>query len=765
MSEPIYLDTETCGFAGPMVLLQYAIGDEEIVLHEVWNETVSSTLALIERIVTHPGGVVGFNLAFDWFQLCKMYTMLSLVDDKEAYPDEIVDQLAELEPEARDGTCLKPVKAMDLMLHARKGPYQSMMRRDEIRIRRVPTALAWHLTQELEKRVTLKDIYFAKRKNKWAPKWSVYDITDADGDIITDFKDVILNFAPSSSLKTIAADALGLQSDTMLLFTDIEIDSKFYPVELGYAPFAKAIGTRQNWKGAWPEVIEQHIRHWQSHTYARKYARNDVDITRRLYKHFGSPEMGDDDSELACMVAAVRWKGFKLDIDGLKRLRQSALAKKKAYPTAPGPARIYINEALSVTEMTVMQGSTKKVLLEELAKMDKTDCPDCCDKPLGVVCEKCNSTGLIVHPAAERARQVLDAREAGKELELYDKLLVAGRFHASFIVIGTKSSRMAGTDQLNAQGIKRTKDVRRCFPLAFEGYQLCGGDFAGFEVVLADAAYNDPDLRNDLLSGKKIHALFGQFLFPDFNYDQIVASAGTDNDMYNPSKSGVFALIYGGDHNTLHSRLGVPVEVAQAAYDRFVGKYKQVGEARKEIFTKFCSMTQPLGQGSKVIWADPVEYIESMFGFRRYFTVENMICKALFDLAENPPKYWKDIKLKVVRRDRDQLVSGATQSALFGAAFGLQSNNMRAAANHVIQSSGAQITKSVQRKIWDIQPAGIHPWIVQPMNVHDELMVPTDPAYIDKVAQVVHDSVEEYRPKVPLIKIEWEKHMKSWADK
>ena len=59
---------------------------------------------------------------------------------------------------------------------------------------------------------------------------------------------------------------------------------------------------------------------------------------------------------------------------------------------------------------------------------------------------------------------------------------------------------MSGTGGgLNAQGIKRDKEVREKFPLAWPGYILCGGDFAGFEVVLAEAAYNCPDLRRDLL--------------------------------------------------------------------------------------------------------------------------------------------------------------------------------------------------------------------------------------------------------------------------
>ena len=110
---------------------------------------------------------------------------------------------------------------------------------------------------------------------------------------------------------------------------------------------------------------------------------------------------------------------------------------------------------------------------------------------------------------------------AAKEVELYQKLILAGKFHASFNVIGALSSRMSGADGLNAQGIKHTKEVRKQFPLAWEDtanfgeliqYVLCGGDFDAFEVTIADAVCDDEALRAELKQGKKIHALFGKGL-------------------------------------------------------------------------------------------------------------------------------------------------------------------------------------------------------------------------------------------------------------
>ena len=176
-------------------------------------------------------------------------------------------------------------------------------------------------------------------------------------------------------------------------------------------------------------------------------------------------------------------------------------------------------------------------------------------------------------------------------------------------------------------------------------------------------------------------------------------------------------------------------------------------------------MKQPGGIGSAVIWADPADHIETFLGFRRYFTLENRICKALFDLARKPPQSWKECRIKVVRRDRVQTAGGAVASALYGAAFQMQAANMRAAANHEIQSPGAEITKAVQRKLWDLQPAGIHELRIGIMNVHDELTVVTKRDLGDEIVNRVRTVVESFRPQVPLIGMDWNPVMANWAEK
>jgi hypothetical protein len=345
-----------------------------------------------------------------------------------------------------------------------------------------------------------------------------------------------------------------------------------------------------------------------------------------------------------------------------------------------------------------------------------------------------------------------------------------------------------GETGLNSQGIKRAKVIREGFTLADPGDIVCGGDYVSFQVTIADAVYNDNKLREDLqktrtcidclgegceecdgtgTTSTKIHGLMGTFLFPPMTYDEILASKDLPNelDRYTRSKNGVFGLLFGGTEYTLANRVGVSEEEAIAAYKRWTSRYKEWGKERQRIFDSFCSMRQPKGIGTKVEWHDAADYIESLFGFRRFFNLENRICKALFDLATDPPKEWLGLNIRVTRREREQSVSGAVRSSLYAAAFAVQAANMRAAGNHVIQATEADITKRLQAKIWDLQPAGINEWLVRPFQSHDEIITTTIPGYPKKIRSIVNNFVKEMSEIIPLIKIDWSDSISSWAEK
>jgi len=855
----VFIDSETCGLHSIMVLWQFAIDDGPIYLYHIWKEPVWKTLELFEMLMELD--YIGFNLSFDHFHVAKIYTIWKLLPS-DWIPEEHIEEIAvKYEYAGQDGPCIKPKRACDLMLWSRKGKFQTAMSRSDIRIRRVPTVLAYALARELEQRIEFPGICFAKSKDPYGPRWKVFDRIDNDGNMDAYFKDVCLRFNPAGGLKYLAEYALGWQPKYH--FKDVEVDRRKSPPDkrLGFIPTALGMapsGADDSWTiydkkkkargNAWPYWLEHHIDHWYTNENAQEYAYDDIVYTRALCRYFDNPEPGDDDSELACMVGAVRWHGFEINETGIQKLYADAWHKLQASPiniNRPSEVRAYITECMDEMEALVLEQSTKKAVLQDISKdcfteeEHNTECTRCSGtgNAHDTKCLRCDGKGRIDasgktefdesggikvgnHPAAQRARQILDIKTAAKEVELYQKLLYAKKFHPDFNVIGTLSTRMSGGSGLNAQGIKHDKSVRAMFPLKWDGMVLSGGDFDSFEVVLAAAVYKDKDLFNaltnkvdckDCLHGKecekcggtggvgkfncmycqtsadgnpnglrecrlcggkgwfrkKIHALFGMAMFPPATYDQVIESDGTSHDMYTSGKTGVFALIYGGDWTTLRRKQGLDEETAKAAEQNFFDMFPGIPKARKRIIDMFQSMRQI--NGKQIIWNDPEDEVTSFLGFKRSFALENMVCKALYDLAHNVPKAWQgnNLKVKVMRSMHKgvQTAGGAVSSALFGAAFGLQGANVRAAANHEIQSPGGQITKAVQRKIWDLQPSGVNKLLVAPFNIHDEIMVVNTPEMTERISKAVENEVVSYRDQVPLIGMTWNLEQENWAEK
>lgn len=773
----LYLDTETCGLHGMPVLLQYAVNDGPVSLYEPWKMPVGETLDLIEWMLTHT--IVYFNAVFDHYHLAKLYTIWLLLP-REWIPEEHIDEIASRERAAQDGPCIKPAGCLDLMLHARKGPYQSLMNRDPIRIRRVPAQMAQPLAAYLESKVTLDKIYDARCK-KPGPRWKIFDTHDPK------LKNIVRRFSPSGALKHLAEHALKIEKPTF--FSEVELDKRFRPVEFGYAPTADAVSIAAlGWKTeikqsgnpsglAWPGVIKKHIEHWHCNQAARQYARDDVEYTRGLDKHFGYPTPNDDDSVLACMVAVIRWHGLAIDKEGIQSLLDKAQAVWDDSPINVNrvkEVREYLEEVMTPMEASFISETTGKDKLEKIEKQvgrlwrridEREECDQC--QP-GAHCKRCNGTGWLEvgpHPAWGRAKQVMAVKRAKKEIELYKKLLLAGKLHADFVIIGAKSSRMSGAGGVNAQAIKRALSIRQAFPLAWPGMVLCGGDFASFEVTIADAVYQDPELRKELLSGQKIHALFGMTVY-NLSYEELVAN----KDLYTRAKIGVFLDMYGGQAKLLAEKLDITEEAAAAAQKRWQARFPGIGEARKRNAAIFGCISQPGGSGTAVYWGNPKETSSTLFGFQRYFTVEHLMAHALFDLARDSGQLQRlcdseEMVKRYEKGDRWQTVCGATASALYGSVQVISEGVIRAGGNNEIQGTGAEATKRLQRRIWDHQPIGVHPFRVAPMNVHDEIMCPTLPGYIEAVAETVRETVEGFRSIVPLIGIEWYRQLDNWGSK
>lgn len=776
-----FLDTESCGFLGPCILIQYAIENEEPILHEVWREPVTKTLDLLRAIASN--AIIGFNLAHDWYQLFKLHCLWTLLFEKygDIVPLAYVDEVAALENEARFGKCLKPASALDLMLHARKGPYQTTMQRKPIYIRRVHPSVVNDLIEEIKDRLSeirpIHGLVFKQVNNRG-------------------LVDIKLEFSPSTSLKAIIKD-LGLNEGRDVY---VGLSPPKSPSEIKWMP---------HYTG-WKRIISEHFAFWHYNKRARKYAIDDVQDTRALYHAFGCPPIGDDDSTLACMVGAIRYRGYAINMEAIReeyaRLEEAAKAAPVDQARSIAFMGIEPDEIILLRDKSTGKITTNKVKLEEIAGWTqvcscykehrvKKNGHYALEHTFDPACDCTN--GFRPHPAAAKARSILDARQSRNKRALLAKLIEAGRFHPAISVIGSLSGRSSGRSSegkkgkgLNALGINRDKNVRKMFRFADEGYTLAAGDAEAYEISIAAAVFKDKKLTEQLLtcsacgyrhttdeyrqsticpkcggkdSLRKFHALFAMAIFPGHTYDQVMASKGTANDLYDKGKRAVFGgLLYGGDERTLERRLGVPIEDAKAGRERFMAEYDGVRAVQKECYDNYCSMRQEGGLGTKVTWRDPLPYVESLQGFRRDFSLEVHIAKTLFAMANKLPlKLCKPGHVLRNAAKGEQTVSGATRSALYAAAFQTQAACMRAALNHKIQSSGAIEIKNLQRRIWDVQPSGLHEWIVAPMNIHDEIVTPTKVP----LRPVVDEFIEDTKKIIPLIKIDWKDNIKDWSEK
>lgn len=722
----------------------------------MWKEPVKTTLNLLEEFCNDD--VCAFNLSFDWFHIVKLYNLFHHITDKTKAPDiqeviQISERFYKGEIPRTDFICLKPKRALDLFLHSRKTEWQNLMDRRNIVIRRVPKQLIEPLKQYLTKHLSFDPIFFYKSQEGY--HWEIDINSGKNKTPDPDFPNLVLKFKPSGGLKPLSQAIFKVKT------YEYPVPKELYPKEEQYNPYISG----------WPEVIEANINYWARNKNATAYATDDIILLERLYHHFGCPTPGDNDSELACCVGAVRWFGYSIDALGiaqrlLENLRISQELSREVNIDSPLRVKQWLKEGVDKdTNLSDMEKNLAKIGIVNTSEEVLTKLKEMYgDSELG-----------------KRAAQILRGRTANKEITILQRLDNTGTFNPDFKVIGAKSGRMSGggftegrgskSGSINPQGIQRDKTFRRLFLFAFPGYITSGGDFESFEVAITHGQCRDSNLERDLRSGKSFHAIFGSSLFK-VSYDQILSSKGKADDLYSKAKTSVFAMFYGAREERLARTAGVHESEAEHAIKELSQRYPDWAKARRIINRAFCAMQQPGGIGTNIEWNEPAPYIESLLGFRRYFNLENKICRFLFELAqdirriENINSTINASNTTVKRsKDRTQTALGATQTALYSCAFQLQASNMRAAANHIIQSTGAEICKALQRSIWDLQPPGVNKFHVAPMNIHDEIITVHLPELTDTVELIALKLVEVYREVVPLLELEWKRNINNWSEK
>ena len=740
----IFLDTESIGFFGPTILIQYSQDQSEIILYNIFKNKTKDTLLLIEWLFCNE--ICGYNLVHDIFHLCRTYNVLKLLPENEI---PSITSILENEDrqEAHEKWCLKPKGALDLMIYGRQNILQSTMKQKSIVIKRVPKILAEELKRLLLAKIELSPILFAKAKSK--DIWEIKEIhTETNKEVTPEeraknllgkikldidqhFVNLRLTFHPSSALKDVMYYILNKKNT------------------ISFSTFALPKVKENSWypsSGKWFDVASDYLFHWDRNLIALEYAKNDVQYLKDLYEYFNKPTCNSD-SLLACMVGCLHWRGYKVDLD-LTQIKFNELhnylihLNKVVNVNAPKQVLTYLHEKCSCIEKICIQDTSEKTL-----------------------------TSLIISNTnkelTERCKRILEGRKKFSEINVLQKLLLAKKFYITFKIPGTKSDRMSGgsihkSSSLNPQGISKESFMRK---ILLVNENLCGGDYDQFEVSIADAHYKDPELKKILKSERSIHAIWGSMVYKK-SYEEILKTKNEKDGMYDLAKKSFFAKLYCAYFNKLAEILKTDEDNVRLAEKYFDETFMEIAKKRRQTLEDFTMIYQPTERG-EIFYKEPKNKITSFLGYSRYFDLEFNIVRELFKLSSEPTKELADIGLSftVKRNNRTQTGLGATQSAILSCAFQLQAYVQRAAINHEIQSPGARITKDLQSEIYTIQPQGINEYYVCPLNSHDEIMCPCKKGVEDLIEEKVKNYINKTKVLVPFLSMTWKRNLKNWSEK
>ena len=743
----VFVDTESHGLVGATILIQYSYGEQGAIhVHNVFRESKSATLTLLEELVNNH--IIGFNLSHDIFHLTRTYNVLLQIEGEDVNSVTYLQAEAKIRDENIPALCYKPIGVTDLMIVGRRSKLQATMGRKPIRIRKFPKMFAEEMVEILKEQLHFPPIYFARTGGE--PVWKIKylhgegsdkkkgdEVTDVTEDTTIDqhFINIVLNFAPSTSLKNICKYILN--------FTDTE-DT---PIPKGttdaeqYFPLG----------GVDPKDLDIWINHWEREY---DYAYRDIVYTKAVWEWLGRPTDESTDSALTVLVANNYWAGFGLDQELIEtKLKEARVdvedLASRINVSAPKQVKEYIQDALTPFEAALVTSTSKEVL--------------------NAFANGVEYKGTEVQ---KRAEEVLAGRTRKIEFNLLDKLNESRRLYATYKVSGTLSNRMAGGSgvsgkSINPQGIGKGSGLRACFTFKTPEWseELSGGDFDSMEVGIMSAVYNDPLLAEELQSGKSFHALLGAELFSR-TYDEIK----NDELYYGTSKSCTFSMAYGAAAPKLAeimSRTGqifAPSEV-QESIDNFDKKYAGIYESKQRLNRDHSAIVQR-DNGYGFDWVEPVEYTESLLGFRRYFTAEYQTMKVLFDLVGRLPKHWGKMAEGVTlwRTGKEVEPTSGAKSALLGGAFNIQNSILRICSNHPIQSIGGELNKELQLRMWDLQEKGIHPFKLRIQNIHDELQVAHQPELREVLPKIKDDFIKEKQAIIPLLGMTWKTNRDNWEE-
>jgi len=264
--------------------------------------------------------------------------------------------------------------------------------------------------------------------------------------------------------------------------------------------------------------------------------------------------------------------------------------------------------------------------------------------------------------------QVLEWKRLEKFITAFGKTLLQhvaqdGRIHATFEQLGADSGRITCREP-NLQQMPKPQDdktnIRSCF-IAPAGHKLLVADLSNIELRILAEASGDPTMLRFFAEGKDLHSETAKLMFklpPDTDTKKHLINGVKARDI---AKTINFGLAYGMGPSGLADRVGVDLETAKRLMQTYFATYKGVDGYLKRT-------------GQRGVKEG---YATSLSGRRRLFAQEDL---------SNP-----------VKRGRVE----------------------RAAKNHPIQGTNADILKRALALLFERLPDNIH--VV--LTVHDEIVM------------------------------------------
>lgn len=252
-----------------------------------------------------------------------------------------------------------------------------------------------------------------------------------------------------------------------------------------------------------------------------------------------------------------------------------------------------------------------------------------------------------------------------------ESLLIDGRVHTNFKAHGAETGRFSSTEP-NLQNIPSSGDygklVRNLF-VAPPGYKLVVADYSQIEPRVIASFSEDPILLNNYLTGGDIYTTIGDTMGVDRKAGKVL----------------VLAISYGVGPDKIASSIGCTLQEARDLLSRFEKQFSSIPKYKGRVIRAAKQQ-------------EPIPYIETLFGRRRY--IPDLLSK-------------------------DQ---------------GLLSRAERQAFNTMIQGSAADIMKLALVRAHSCFQN--EPNINVILTVHDELVTITPEDRAEETAEAIRQSME-----------------------